>query len=1040
MKPMKILSKVPVNHRILLHLHALSRYRDHFELPFSLTQMGIAQELGVHRAAVARGLGELKGQDLVLDETRHVIRGNRKRKVYFLTPQGIDTVKELEENLLEAEVLVREGEGEVGHPCGLRTLLGKKQDAAGLLALVSQMKGGVLDAATEESIAQGRKGGRRPVKEQRLLFSGTIPKTPHFTGRSKELLKLTEQIQEGRVFALVLQGLAGIGKTSLAARVAEECQGKRDVLWLEIHPWTGLGSFVSALLSPFQDAQAAGSKHQGDGLPAKADDAFAFEAFLERALALLSRREALVVLDDLQNAGEHILEFLGALFKGMRNGTKSCFLITTRTMPNFYDRRLVSPGKLVVELSLTGLSFQEAFSLMNTLSSRNSRDKSLLQDQGRDQIFPELELPEKGEASAPFLPDQELFQKRYQETQGHPFALELLSSMGVSSAKLDFERFIGEEIFTSLSDEEKGILFFASVFRLPLQREAFLASIPEGRASTKELELLQKKSLLRETSGLLSLHALVKDFAAGRLSREEAKSYHLAAANYYLWLLAGMEESWLAGEQEAEGFRDLFGGEHPLMVQRIHHLLEAGESKEAGNLILDSSDEFISCGNVEFYELLQGLQVNQMPGEQQEEFLSIIGDAHTEFGRLDKALESYKKRLSQSENGSLEEAAVLRKMGDLEGKKGDLARSIKLKEQSLAILTKRKDQREMARLHNELGLDFWKQGELEKAQEAFSEALKISSAPARRRERARILLNLAQLEAELGESAAARVHLKECLATDGSDEERMEVQHLLGDMALQEGKKDEAVRYYKMGFVLARGIREFREMMFYLEQLGRLLFEDEKTLEFLSGGLAFIEEETGGSERQLHAHHRVFSLSRLPPWLRRKAAPQAASLSKEREAGEMRLTRSQGVVRDDNYRFAGLCRHTALLAGKLDRSVKAREYLSKAAAIYSAFGDLDQAASLHLEMGSLRLSSGELKEAAGDYKQAFLFFEQQHNSKGCAISLLNFAGVLEQLANDKEARERLVQIYRKAAEISLEADFEKGAGIADRKLQELEKK
>ncbi|MCK4613430.1 MAG: helix-turn-helix transcriptional regulator, partial [Thermoplasmata archaeon] len=93
---MNKLNKVPVNHRILLHLRSYQRYRDRFEVPFALSQMGIAGHVLIHRAAAARSLKEMTEKGFIISRTKHVVRGSRKRKVYFLTDEGLRAAQEVE--------------------------------------------------------------------------------------------------------------------------------------------------------------------------------------------------------------------------------------------------------------------------------------------------------------------------------------------------------------------------------------------------------------------------------------------------------------------------------------------------------------------------------------------------------------------------------------------------------------------------------------------------------------------------------------------------------------------------------------------------------------------------------------------------------------------------------------------------------------------------------------------------------------------------------------------------------------------------------
>jgi len=365
---MKRLSKVPVNHRILLHLRTCHKYRDRFEVPFALTQLGIAESVIIHRAAAARSLNEMKEKNFIHSETKHVVRGNRKRKVYFLTDEGLKAAQEIEQHLLESSISVTGKGSHQKRDVLLGQLVSKKLEGISLLTACNHLHGGVLDLDFLEqggSEAGVDSSGERLSRPGRVAHVPDIPHISHFTGREKELDRIRQLVNGGRVSGIVVQGLAGIGKTSLAACVAHWFKERREVFWLTIHEWTLFPSFATRLLDFLLDRPEGAGEHRGridDG----SDDS-GFGEVLDRAQGALRKRKVLMVLDDIHNANTTILNFMRALLHSMKNVQDAAFLMTSRTMPNFYDRRLVAVEKQIAELTLSGLGFDESFELVNTL-------------------------------------------------------------------------------------------------------------------------------------------------------------------------------------------------------------------------------------------------------------------------------------------------------------------------------------------------------------------------------------------------------------------------------------------------------------------------------------------------------------------------------------------------------------------------------------------------------------------------------------------------------------------------------------------------
>ena len=1041
---MNHLTKIPVNHRILLHLHSYHKYRSHFEIPFALTQRGIAENVFIHRAAAARSLNEMKEKELVVSETRHVVRGNRKRKVYFLTDKGFEASQEIGKHLLESSIVLIEKGSCEEKTTSLCDLVSKKRDGLSLLAVCNHLQNGVLDlniTGEGKSTIEKTSIEKTHTPRKEFYFSPQIPHIPHFTGREEELKRIKDMINQGQVSGIVLQGLAGIGKTSLAAQVAHEFIDQQDVFWLEIHPWTQFQSFVSRLFGFLLERPEERRKMLGPDRDEKSEDSHQFEELLNQALSALSQRRVLMILDDTHNASKKILDFMRALIIAMKQARDAVFLMTSRTMPDFYDRRVVAVEKRVVEFTLSGLNFDESLELVNTLKQTKRKPgkatPELAEDISEDFQDTGDDLP------IPKLLTREEFEIVYDETRGHPFSLELLSSMNLLSAQLDFQRFLNEEIFERLPPKERSVLLFCSIFRLPLHIQPFLELIPDNEVTRHHVEQLIQKNLLRDQGGVLSLHSLIKDFAESRLSRDMNRHYHESAVGYYTWLVKKAEERGMNGKSQGE----IAGSEHErkredehqLIVEQIYHHLKAGQDERAVNIIMEMADELISYGSVEFYDVLQLLDMNNVNEEQRDDMLEILGDAHAEFGRLDEAFEHYLAKLEQETGDSLGKARLLQKMGDIEKEKGDIDSSIAFKKKSLFIFQKKKDLRESAKVFNELALDYWKKNELENARQAFLKAQKLLERAGQTHGLSHVLLNLARLESEEGEMKKATSFLEKSLSAASTEHERIQIFHTAGDFALKKGENHQALEWYRNGLETARKETALREMMFFLKKCADLCIEmknDEGALETLVSGLAFIQDISGKDGKKVRFSHPSHLSQGSFPFFSRKQE-EMEQLSQSANAGGL-LTKKQETMRRENYFFATLCETTARLFQEIENHEEAILYYEKSTKIYRSFRDIEKAAAILLQIGNIQLEKGEQKKAALVYREACNFFEAEHNAKGAAIALLNLAGVLEQVELGRESLKHVIRLYRRAHECAKQAGFTTGIEIAAKKLTELD--
>ncbi|MCH1537592.1 MAG: hypothetical protein L7S48_04220, partial [Candidatus Poseidonia sp.] len=85
---MAVQPKPGVQERILLHLLDYSDFISSIEVPFALSQMGIANAVAIARSNVPRAIAGLKDDGVLVERQAHVKGVSRKRKAYFLTDSG----------------------------------------------------------------------------------------------------------------------------------------------------------------------------------------------------------------------------------------------------------------------------------------------------------------------------------------------------------------------------------------------------------------------------------------------------------------------------------------------------------------------------------------------------------------------------------------------------------------------------------------------------------------------------------------------------------------------------------------------------------------------------------------------------------------------------------------------------------------------------------------------------------------------------------------------------------------------------------------
>jgi hypothetical protein len=199
----------PTGDRMLVHLSGFSRFAEEIDCPAEVTQDGIARAVGISRAHAALEVKRLGGLGRVLQRLAHVRGSRNRRKVYFLTGAGLARVAELRERAFRRRTTMVYPDGD------RRDLPGA--DASRALVAAGLREHQALLRLLESDVVAVHGGTGIPRPPDRLF------------GRAEELDRL-RRFLAGPPGTLVLEGPAGIGKTSVAAAAVALHAGPS--LWL----------------------------------------------------------------------------------------------------------------------------------------------------------------------------------------------------------------------------------------------------------------------------------------------------------------------------------------------------------------------------------------------------------------------------------------------------------------------------------------------------------------------------------------------------------------------------------------------------------------------------------------------------------------------------------------------------------------------------------------------------------------------------------------------------------------------------------------
>ena len=104
-------SRPGVQERIFLHLSDYVDHSDKVEVPFALSQMGIANAVSIARSNVPRAISGMKEAGHLIEKQVHVTGVSRKRKAYFLTDEGAKVADEIWARVSESTVRIIHPDG-----------------------------------------------------------------------------------------------------------------------------------------------------------------------------------------------------------------------------------------------------------------------------------------------------------------------------------------------------------------------------------------------------------------------------------------------------------------------------------------------------------------------------------------------------------------------------------------------------------------------------------------------------------------------------------------------------------------------------------------------------------------------------------------------------------------------------------------------------------------------------------------------------------------------------------------------------------------
>jgi tetratricopeptide (TPR) repeat protein len=700
-------------------LHLLQHYRAQWpgNMPYAVSQEGVAEGVEGHRGHVSRILRDLIKEGLVFQNVGRVDGIPTRVKAYHLTEEGAREAVRIADRVRATPTEV------VGEdrPVPMSELEARYAGRGRLLDLALHTDRRRFDPEEFEEWLESR--------EEYVAHTKRMPVLRQFFGREEELDRLERWYDSGAAHTMVITGIAGIGKTSLASKFLADRKASTNVFWYTVEEWSSLSNFLRALA----DFDSALGVH---GLNAHVRSRK--NPSIEESLLLLERelrgRKAVLVVDDVHKAGERIVHFLKGFIQSLPRCSGPKMVLVGREIPDLYDRRDVRVRDQVREMELGGLD--------------EGASAQLLRSKG----IPEVAVPEILEV-----------------TKGHPFFLELFEE-GADLAKGDFRRFLREEIYEALAEGEARVLSAASLYRTPVFSQGLLL---DEDTSFSDVVALVKRGLLKETaSGQYEVHDLLKEYLAGAVAPVGKRRYHEAAAEYYRILgdeisnLEAIHHYLEAGEETsavelavARGRGILDHGTSSELLKVLDRVLSVGPGGEdLAELALVKSEAAYQAGNLE--DALEACELA----------LAISEEVRNEY----KAAEA------------------LRRMGRIHLERSDHETATDLLMASLQVSRRVKDLLGLAETYGELGKLYMRIGPYSKAKRHIDLSLKWAEKSRDKTATGKGLLLLASLERKRGKDLERALSLTQGALEFFEEEGKVyEMARATHSMALALGAMDE---------------------------------------------------------------------------------------------------------------------------------------------------------------------------------------------------------------------------------------------------------
>ena len=501
-------------------------------------------------------------------------------------------------------------------------------------------------------------------------YIGSIPKNERFVGRSSDLKELAEVKSQ----VVIIEGISGIGKTSIAAEFAFKNNLENNVFWYDLNEISTVKTVLCQLasfLSQRHYTECYDLINTGNG-----DLNFLTDVIINN----LEKENYFLIFDNYHSIKDEQLKVIFEKFKNKLSITK--LVIITRPYPEFrfYNAHDLSTGKCFLKV-------------LNGLSKGDTKEKLLSLD-------------------CKF--DENSLSKIHEKTTGHPIALELFAIAVKNNSNLnalikslpgvieDLIKYLFDEVFSQLSSEEQKFLKAISVYRQPVYING-IQNISEHENVVENALKLINKLLIEKRGDFYAIHPLIGDLSYSLISDKEL--FHRKAAEYL-------------GQNQIIDPKDV--------IELQYHLFKAKDYSNSAWITIHLHDVLTKRGYVSpLLEILLLYKENMLLPKEWIFIGTVIGNLYIIKGDLNNAEQYFMEMLNMSRkldyaNGI---SSLLNNLSGVAYNRGEIDKALEYQLESLKLYEKQNDLKGKAGVLLNLGTTYLEKTNYIKALRCVKNAL-----------------------------------------------------------------------------------------------------------------------------------------------------------------------------------------------------------------------------------------------------------------------------------------------------------------------------